>query len=163
MIRDIEAIRPLPLPSNPFVDEQVSTAVRLAELNREAIVIGYDDLTNEVFKSLWSNGRTYPIVVPNVGKKLQYPWNPEFFTRILGTAGCQIQNCKTGEVIDSTVGDFFKLYGTLDGDEVWRLKVIYNLFVGRSVTELTPRICFRTGRQLQNSRQQSRSLISAQI
>jgi hypothetical protein len=163
MIRDIEAIRPLPLPSNYFVNEQVSAAVRLAELNREPIVIGYDELTNDVFKSLWSNGRTYPIVVPNVGKKLQYPWNPEFFMRILGTADCQIQNCRTGKIVDSTVGDFFKLFGKLDGDEVWRLKVIYNPLVGWSVLELTPYICFRTGRQLQNSRQQSLSRISVQI
>jgi len=41
------------------------------------------------------------------GVKQQGVWNPQYFIKAYGSTPVKLENCETGEVKDSTVGEFF--------------------------------------------------------
>jgi lysine-specific demethylase 3 len=114
-------------PSRPFdVTPAIADAMTRADCDRKVISIQHNELTNELFDHLWARADPYPVVVtPVPGQKLlQYPWSPEFFMNITGTTECKAQDCETGEIVPTTVGGFYSLFGKeCDTRQVLRLKV----------------------------------------
>jgi hypothetical protein len=97
-----------------------------ADSVREIISIPHNELTNELFDHLWAREDPYPIIVtPIPGQKLlQYPWTPEFFARVTGNTECDAQDCETGDIVRTTVGAFYSLFGKEDdARRVVKLKV----------------------------------------
>ncbi|KAJ7499398.1 hypothetical protein FB451DRAFT_1205305 [Mycena latifolia] len=79
------------------------------------------ELTEEVFRSLWVQGD--PLLVTDVGRKLNIDWSPEYFVKKYGTQSCLIIECQTDENKRITVADFFSGFGKYDGrDRCWKLK-----------------------------------------
>jgi lysine-specific demethylase 3 len=117
------------IPPSPFVvTPAVAAAMARADCDRMIISIQHDRLTNELFEHLWARADPYPLVVtPIPGRKLlQYAWSPEFFTDIAGTTECKAQDCETGEIVPTTVGAFYGLFGKeCDTRPVLRLKVSF--------------------------------------
>ena len=111
-----------------------------ADSNREIISIPRNELTNDLLVHLWARDDPYPLVVtPIPGQKLlQYPWTPEFFTNITGRTKCDAQDCETGEIIPTTVGDFYGLFGKeSDNRRVLRLKVLCHFTISPFAFGLT--------------------------
>jgi [histone H3]-dimethyl-L-lysine9 demethylase len=111
-----------------------------ADSNREIISIRHNELTNDLFVHLWARSDPYPLLVtPIPGQKLlQYPWTPEFFTDITGKTPCDAQDCETGEIVRTTVGDFYSLFGKeCDNRRVLRLKVLCHFTISPFVFGLT--------------------------
>ena len=115
-------------PSPPcLVTPAIAAAMKRADCDRKIISIQHNELTNELFDHLWARADPYPLVVtPIPGRKLlQYSWSPEFFTDIAGATDCKAQDCETGEIVPTTVGDFYSLFGKeCDTRRVLRLKVL---------------------------------------
>jgi hypothetical protein len=115
-------------PSRPFtVTPAIAATMTRADCDRKVISIQHNELTNELFDHLWAHADPYPLVItPIPGQKLlQYPWTPEFFTNIIGTTPCKAQDCETGEIVPTTVGDFYGQFGKeCDTRRVLRLKVL---------------------------------------
>jgi hypothetical protein len=130
-------------PSCPFtVTPSIAAAMQRADSNREIISVSRDELTNDLFDHLWARDDPYPLVVtPSPGQKLlQYPWTPEFFTNITGSTRCEAQDCETGEIIPTTVGDFYSLFGKeYDNKRVLRLKVLCHFMISPFAFGLTVR------------------------
>jgi hypothetical protein len=126
LILEIELLPNIP-PSRPFAaTPAIAAAMARADCDRKVISIQHNELTNGLFDHLWARADPYPLVVtPIPGQKLlQYPWTPEFFTKIIGTTACKAQDCETGEIVPTTVGDFYGLFGEeCDTRRVLRLKV----------------------------------------
>jgi [histone H3]-dimethyl-L-lysine9 demethylase len=126
LIFEIKMLPDIP-PSRPFtVTPTIAAAMARADCDREVISIQHNELTNELFDHLWAREDPYPLVItPVPGQKLlQYPWTPAFFTNIIGTTPCKAQDCETGKVVSTTVGDFYRLFGTeCNTRPVLRLKV----------------------------------------
>ena len=125
LILDIEtALHNIP-PSHPFtVTPSIAAAMRRADSHREIISIPHNELTNDLFVYLWARDDPYPLVVtPIPGQKLlQYPWTPKFFMDITGSTLCYAQDCETGDIVPTTVRDFYSLFGK-EYEQVLRLKV----------------------------------------
>jgi [histone H3]-dimethyl-L-lysine9 demethylase len=124
LILEIEMLPNIP-PSRPFaVTPAIAAAMTRADCDRKVISIQHNELTNELFDHLWDRADPYPLVVtPIPGQKLlQYPWSPEFFANITGTTECKAQDCETGEIVQTTVGGFYGLFGK-NFDRILRLKV----------------------------------------
>lgn len=111
-------------PSPAFVmNDDIAEYMRLADVERKVITIDRKHMTHQLFNSLWSTENPYPLLV--TGHKLQIPWTPENFILLLGSQACKVQNCMTGEIIDSTIMEFFGGYGDESATRpVLRLKVI---------------------------------------
>ena len=126
LILEIGMLPKIP-PSCPFVvPPAISAAMTRADHDRKIISIQHNELTNELFDHLWARADPYPLVItPIPGQKLlQHPWTPEFFTKIIGTTACKAQDCETGEIVSTTVGKFYGLFGKeCDTRQVLRLKV----------------------------------------
>ena len=118
-------------PSRPFTAApSIATAMQRADSHREIISIPHNELTNDLFVYLWTRDDPYPLVVtPIPGQKLlQYPWNPQFFIDITGRTVCNAQDCETGDIVPTTVGDFYSLFGKeYDGRRVLKLKVHFTI------------------------------------
>jgi hypothetical protein len=147
LIQVIESLPEPPTTSQYVQSPKIVTAKAQAISMQEPITIAYDEMSNELFDHLWSSEEDpYPFVVTDVTRYLQYTFSPEFFREydVLGDQPCIIQNCETGEELESTVAEFFSKYGsTSEGRQVLRLKVnSLNIF---SVL-LLMNICIRTGR-----------------
>ena len=114
LILDIETtLRNIP-PPHPFaVTPSIAAAMQRADSNREIISIPRNELTNDLFVHLWARDDPSPLVVtPTPGQKLlQFPWTPEFFTDVAGKTRCEAQDCETGDIIPTMVGDFYSLFG----------------------------------------------------
>jgi lysine-specific demethylase 3 len=114
-------------PPHPFTaTPSIAAAMRRADSHREIISIPRDELTNDIFVHLWARDDPYPLVVtPIPGQKLlQYPWTPKFFMGITGGTACNAQDCETGDIVPTTVGDFYSLFGKeYDSRRVLKLKV----------------------------------------
>jgi hypothetical protein len=124
IISDIEGLSELPRPPPYIPNERIQSAVKRAELYMEIIRIPVAEMSNELFDFLWSSENPYPFVVTGIHKRLQYLWNPEFFSKIVGDQSCEIENCHTGVVQTIKARDFFRNFGfDLDGGNVFRLKV----------------------------------------
>jgi lysine-specific demethylase 3 len=147
LILDIETTLHNIPPSRPFtVTPSIAVAMQRADSNREIISIPRNELTNDLFVHLWARDDPYPLVVtPTPGHKLlQYPWTPEFFTNITGRTGCNAQDCETGDIVPTTVGDFYSLFGKeYDDRQVLRLKVLCHFTISPFAFGLTIR-CPRT-------------------
>jgi hypothetical protein len=126
-LKNIPAVPPSP----PFsVGKYIANSVQLADADRRVVTIHKNHMNHEIFESLWSTANPYPLLI--TGHKLQLEWTPATFIELIGPKACKVQNCRTGVVYDSTVTEFFSLYGADSDDrEVLRLKVIsfYRLFV----------------------------------
>jgi hypothetical protein len=132
IISTIEA-NPVP-PSPAFVmNDDIAESMRLADVERKVITIHRKHMTHQLFNSLWSTENPYPLLV--TGHKLQIPWTPENFILLLGTQACKVQNCMTGEIIDSTIMEFFGRYGDESANRpVLRLKVFHPLLLYQNPT-----------------------------
>jgi hypothetical protein len=59
------------------------------------------------------------------GIKQQGVWNPRYFIEAYGDDPVVLENCETGEVMDSTVADFFLTFlAPGSRSKIWKLKVI---------------------------------------
>jgi [histone H3]-dimethyl-L-lysine9 demethylase len=113
LILEIGMLPKIP-PSRPFsVTPAIAAAMTRANCDRTVISIQHHKLTNELFDHLWARADPYPLVItPIPGQKLlQYPWTPEFFTNIIGTIPCKAQDCETGKIVPTMVGDFYGQFG----------------------------------------------------
>jgi hypothetical protein len=132
LILDIETtLRNIP-PSRPFaVTPSIAAAMQRADSNRDIISIPRHELTNDLFVHLWDRDDPYPLVVtPTPGQKLlQFRWTPEFFTEVTGKTPCDAQDCETGDIVPTTVGDFYSLFGKSDNGQVLRLKVLCHFMI----------------------------------
>jgi hypothetical protein len=126
MINDIESLDDLP-PSISFIpDDRILNAIKQAEAGREIIAVSRKDMSHELLDFLWSSKHRYPLLVSGMHEVMQFDWGPNFFidNDILGKQLCQVQNCRTKEVFNSTVAEFFETFRLeLDDGEVLRLKV----------------------------------------
>ena len=130
IISDIEGLSELPRPSPYIPNERIQSAIKRAELYMEIIRIPAAEMSNELFDFLWSPENPYPFVVTGIHKRLQYLWNPEFFSKIVGDESCEIENCRTGDVQTIKAQDFFCNFGfDLDDGEVLWLKVNISAFL----------------------------------
>jgi hypothetical protein len=114
LILDIETMLHNIPPSRPFaVTPSIAAAMQRADSNRKTISIPRNELTNDLFVHLWARDDPYPLVViPTPGQKLlQFPWTPEFFMDVTGKTQCEAQDCETGDIIPTTVSDFYSLFG----------------------------------------------------
>ena len=120
-------------PSCPFtVTLLIAAAMQRADSNREVISIPHNKLTNDLFIHLWARDVPYPIVVTPIPrwKLLQYPWTPDFFTGITGRTECEAQDCETGDIVPTMVGDFYNLFGKeCDNRQILRLKVLCHFMI----------------------------------
>ena len=125
LILDIETTLHNIPPPRPFtVTPSIAAAMQRADSHREIISIPHNELTNDLFVYLWARDDPYPLIVtPIPGQKLlQYPWTPKFFIGITGGTSCNAQDCETGEIVPTTVGNFYSLFGK-EYEQVLRLKV----------------------------------------
>jgi [histone H3]-dimethyl-L-lysine9 demethylase len=114
-------------PPRPFtVTPLIAAAMRRADSHRETISIPHNELTNDLFVYLWAQDDPYPLVMTPIPRQklLQYPWTPKFFMDITGRTPCDAQDCETGDIVPTTVGDFYSLFGKeYDNSRVLKLKV----------------------------------------
>ncbi|KAF9246856.1 hypothetical protein BU15DRAFT_57822 [Melanogaster broomeanus] len=83
--------------------------------------IADSELTEEVFRPLWSNGD--PIVVTGILPKFKLQWTPEYFIQKYNPQSCLILECQTDLNKRVTVGEFFSWFGKYEGRvECWKLK-----------------------------------------
>jgi lysine-specific demethylase 3 len=79
------------------------------------------ELTDEVFRPLWSRGD--PIVVTGILPKFKVQWTPEYFVQKYNSQSCLILECQTDQNKRVTVGEFFSWFGKYEGRvECWKLK-----------------------------------------
>ncbi|KIJ19833.1 hypothetical protein PAXINDRAFT_174430 [Paxillus involutus ATCC 200175] len=79
------------------------------------------ELTEEVFRPLWSKGD--PIVVTGLLPKFQIQWTPEYFLQKYNSQSCLILECQSDVNKRVTVGEFFSWFGKYEGRvECWKLK-----------------------------------------
>ncbi|KAF7331679.1 hypothetical protein MKEN_00047600 [Mycena kentingensis (nom. inval.)] len=80
------------------------------------------ELTEELFRPLWERGE--PILVTDVGKKLELPWTPEYLSHEYGAQTCVTIECQTEKSRTTTVADFFSTFGDYEDrdDGCWKLK-----------------------------------------
>ncbi|KAF9224367.1 Clavaminate synthase-like protein [Gyrodon lividus] len=79
------------------------------------------ELTEEVFRPLWSKGD--PIVVTGLLPKFQIQWTPEYFLQKYNSQSCLVLECQYDTNKRVTVGEFFSLFGKYEGRvECWKLK-----------------------------------------
>ena len=84
----------------------------------------------EQFLQYWSLGK--PAVV--TGVKQQGVWNPQYFIKAYGSTPVKLENCETGEVKDSTVGEFFLTFFTSDSlSYIWKIKANFFSFCYRGL------------------------------
>jgi hypothetical protein len=123
LIHTIETIPPIP-PSRTFlVSKYIADCVKLADADRQVVTIHRKHVTHELFSYLWSTANPHPLLVR--GHQMQLEWTPATFIHLMGSKPCKVQNCRTGEIFDSTVGEFFGRCGDESEErEVLRLKVI---------------------------------------
>jgi lysine-specific demethylase 3 len=80
------------------------------------------DLTEEIFRSKWSNGET--MVVTGLLKKFSHDWSPKYFIKTYGTEECEIVDCATQDVEVTKVGAFFQMFGDYSARrKILKLKV----------------------------------------
>ncbi|KAI6046475.1 hypothetical protein EDC04DRAFT_2627847 [Pisolithus marmoratus] len=85
------------------------------------VTIPDSELTEEVFRSLWTKGE--PLVVTGVLPKFQIQWTPEYFVQKYSSQSCLILECQTDVNKRVTVGEFFSQFGKYEGrSECWKLK-----------------------------------------
>ncbi|KAJ7477207.1 hypothetical protein B0H11DRAFT_2030245 [Mycena galericulata] len=79
------------------------------------------DLTEEIFRPIWAKGE--PLLVTDVGCKLEKAWSPEYFIKHHGSESCLIIECQTEQSKRITVGEFFSNFGRYERrEECWKLK-----------------------------------------
>ncbi|KAF9229918.1 hypothetical protein BU15DRAFT_29545, partial [Melanogaster broomeanus] len=84
-------------------------------------IIADSELTEDVFRPLWSNGD--PIVVTGILPKFKLQWTPEYFIQKYNPQSCLILECQTDLNQRVTVGEFFSWFGKYEGRvECWKLK-----------------------------------------
>jgi hypothetical protein len=86
------------------------------------MTIPCNDFTDSLLDTLWSAEDPFPVLITGVTTDLQLDWDPPFFIKTFHNFPCEVQNCATGEVIETTVDAFFSHYGQ-DSDYVLRIKV----------------------------------------
>lgn len=77
-------------------------------LNREILKFSYQ-FPERFFGQLWSYG--IPIVIMEVGARLQLSWTPEYFINNHGDKKCTLEETSTGNERRATVAEFFTSYG----------------------------------------------------
>jgi hypothetical protein len=79
----------------------------------------------EQFLQYWSQGK--PAIV--TGVKQQGVWDPQYFIKAYGHILVQLENCETGELMDSTVAQFFLTFlESGSRHSIWKLKVNFASF-----------------------------------
>jgi len=101
---------PLPSRSPPLFVPQ-SQAVDLVPAHTIARV-HRDDLTEPLFRSLWSKGE--PLLVTDLLTQFKLGWTPAFFSEKYGAQGCVVLDCQTEENKKTSVTDFFNMFGKYD-------------------------------------------------
>ena len=75
------------------------------------------------------SGTSAPILLQPILSQIStshdsYPWTLEFFMNITCRTACDAQDCETGDIIATTIGDFYGLFGRgYDNRWILRLKV----------------------------------------
>lgn len=89
--------------------------------SHETITLTDAELTEERFRSLWSEG--HPLVVTGLLPKFKLSWDPDYFVHKYGSQSCLILECQTDVNKRITVGEFFSQFGKYEGrTECWKLK-----------------------------------------
>lgn len=108
------------------VNDSLSMEIETAHSKRDILRLSPDQITYELFDTLWYKDDPSPFIVYGVTAQSQYTWNPQFFIEVLGETRCDIEDCKTGKVTRGFVKDFFSCFGKgSENGEVWRLRVSY--------------------------------------
>lgn len=74
------------------------------------------------FHSIWQQG--LPFVVTGLLPKFELGWTPEYFIEKFGGQKCTIVECQSEATKETTVGEYFRMFGQYSGRTgVWKLKV----------------------------------------
>ena len=124
IIQDIDAISSI-LPQSTYMPNcQISEDILHARYDQCTLTIPCNDFTDSLLDALWSAEDPFPILITGATAGLQLDLDPAFFIKTFYNFPCEVQNCTTGEIIETTVDAFFSLYGhDSDSDYVLRMKV----------------------------------------
>lgn len=102
-----------------------------------------ENLTEDIFKTIWEKGRT--VVVTGLLNVFKLQWTPEEFIRRYGQQTCTVVDCDddTGNPREMTVAKFFQRFGRYeDRTRCLKLKVIVHISLAVGCSGLTS---FRSG------------------
>jgi hypothetical protein len=88
---------------------------------QQPATFNYADVSpHEFIENLWP--KSCPLLIR--GANIQGKWDPGYWISRYGDIEVMLENCQTGEIKPSTVGEFLCTYGA-DGprSETWKLKV----------------------------------------
>ncbi|KAJ7505040.1 hypothetical protein B0H11DRAFT_1905114 [Mycena galericulata] len=77
-------------------------------------------LTEEIFRPLWAQGE--PLLVTGVHRKFQLPWTPTYFIAKYGDDKCEVVDCESGQVQETTVKSFFRSFDRENRKDCLKLK-----------------------------------------
>jgi hypothetical protein len=84
-----------------------------------------DDITEEEFQLWW--GLRQPLVLTGCLQRFSLPWTPEYFVEHYGSDECHLFDCRTDQVITSTVGEFFQEFNSTESQKPLKLKVHHSI------------------------------------
>lgn len=93
---------------------------------RESSRFRHADTGSPEFLQLWSEG--IPFVITDVKRRCK--WDPQHFIDRYGKIDVTLEDCETGELLESTVAKYFQTFLSPDKrDRTWKLKVIVAISV----------------------------------
>jgi hypothetical protein len=84
-----------------------------------------DDISEEEFQLWWELRK--PLVLTGCLERFSLPWTPAYFIEHYGSEECQLFDCKTDQVISSTVGTFFQEFNSKKTQKPLKLKVHHSI------------------------------------
>ncbi|KAF7725526.1 hypothetical protein EC973_009556 [Apophysomyces ossiformis] len=102
----ISSPKPKPglLTTSPASDKECIEEVT-TNLLKDVLNLDVNQVTLEIFQKHWALGK--PVVVQNLTKIRKKLWTPEYFQRNYGNQFIEVTDCHTGDVEETTVGQFF--------------------------------------------------------
>jgi hypothetical protein len=131
------------LEMNPPASVETMATGRTQIKHPEAPIFDLRTLNSTQLPLVWSRG--VPMVVSHIESRLQGDWGPSYFIDQYGSNKVTIQNCATLEEKHSTVGEFFRTFGTTsldDRTQILKLKVRYFLCISLCIPKC---VLHRTG------------------
>ncbi|KAJ7029090.1 Clavaminate synthase-like protein [Mycena alexandri] len=119
--------RMLELIKIPPVREKLSTLQPAVVSSRDDIphlvicTCTMDALSDDVFNVFWSTGEPLLVTGASQGFTLG-EWTPSYFMEHYGSQECQVVDCQSGEVENTTVRQFFRTFGSKTHNRCLKLK-----------------------------------------